>query len=851
MNIFNELNAPQQEAVRHIEGPLLILAGAGSGKTRVLTSRIAHLVTEHDVHPAQILAVTFTNKAAAEMRSRVDGLLGAHYDTGQLALSTFHSLGARLLRRHARRLGLSPGFTIYDDDDQRRHIRRLLIANEQESERREIRRLQSFVEEMKNRGLTPEGAHEAAHNRIDEADVFFYERYQSALRQANCVDFGDLLLGVLELFRADPGLARSYSEQWRFLMVDEFQDTNMAQFELLTHLTTAHENLAVVGDDDQAIYGWRGATVANILDFERSFAKARVIKLEQNYRSSAAILDAANDVIRHNPRRHDKTLWTERPAGQPIAVFTAASDREEASYVAETIAQRIASGANYQDFAIFYRTNAQARLFEEQLRHHTMPHQIVGGMSFYAREEIKDLMAYLKVAINPADEVALLRVVNTPARGIGKTTIEKLNAASRVPGVNGLHRALRLLQDDETAQHDLFSPERPRPKTLEHDEAIAALVALSRAPRAGIKHFLELIESVRDDLAHFESLSTVVQNFIERAHYIEYLEASDPERAEDRARNVAELVNAIEEFERDEEAAPSALLADDDAHSEAHAFDDNLFAEAPAARLLRAFLERSALVQSNDALQEGVGSVTLMTVHGSKGLEFDTVFLVGMEDEIFPSLRDASDLEELEEERRLAYVAITRARHALYITNARRRRVYGTFKDTNPSRFLLDIAPERLVIDARSSSTMVDYTRSRAPTQAHEGLVNFGRNPMAGGVNRNLWDFDQSPEMIRGQLGRAVTQVRAQPPVDDFSQLNPAWDTDEGLNHAPAESVQWKAPERAVSHNELVGQTVTHTRFGIGTVSAVSGTGDEARLVIDFANGGEQTVIRRFVKVLG
>lgn len=879
MEILEQLNPQQRKAARHIEGPLLILAGAGSGKTRVLTCRIAYLIQEKNVHPSQILAVTFTNKAAAEMRTRVDALLGESVQSHLITLSTFHALGARILRRHARRLQLTSGFTIYDDDDQRRLIRRLLLEDQQEADRREIRRLQGFIESMKNRGLTPAEAHESAYNQADEQDVFFYERYQKALRQANCVDFGDLLLGLLELFRDDPQLAKSYSEQWKFVMVDEFQDTNHAQFELLKHLTSTHKNLAVVGDDDQAIYRWRGATVANILDFSRTFPTATTVKLEQNYRSSDLILQAANDVIRHNPHRHDKTLWTDRTQGEPIICFTAASDREEAAFVADTILYKLAEGASFDDFAIFYRTNAQGRLFEEHLRQNGTPYQIVGGISFYAREEIKDLMAYLKVALNPGDEVALQRVLNTPTRGIGKTTLAKLTAAARVPGVGNLYRALRLAADDENhAQHDLFSPDRPRPRTLADEQALSAIANLGRAPRAGISHFLDLIAGIQDDLAHFPSLATVLQNFISRSGYLEYLETSDPESARDRTDNVAELISAITDFERDQQsndATADEIDADspiqpflDANDSDALDQEDSLFADAPATLLLRQFLERSALIQSNDALQENGGAVTMMTVHGSKGLEFNTVFLVGMEDEMFPSLRDLSDPEELEEERRLAYVAITRAREQLYITNARRRRIHGTLKETYPSRFLLEIQPSRLTIDPRSTSKTIDFTESSyASSYAGSARRAFRQapQPFEGGVNRALWDFDQSPEMIRGEIGRAVTRARAQPVVDEFSQVIPEWDTDFGdsdtIADAPADAMAtWRTASAAKKGStakrdnapqDLVGVTVTHTKFGIGTILSTSGEGDNARLVIDFPAGGKQTVIRRFVKILG
>ena len=409
-DFLHGLNPPQRQAATHTQGPLLILAGAGSGKTRVITHRAAYLIDQGLAHPEQILAVTFTNKAAAEMRERVDRLLveiGRPEASGQVTISTFHALGARLLRRHANLLGLKWSFQIYDDGDQQRLIRELLTLQDKPKDAAAIRAMRGYIERMKNRGYSPAKAHEVAFRGEDEEAAFFYESYQEALRQANCLDFGDLILGVLEIFRAHPALATSYSKQWRYIMVDEFQDTNPAQSELLTHLTLAHNNLVVVGDDDQAIYRWRGATIANILGFEKDYKDALVVKLEQNYRSTQAILTAADQVIRHNPSRREKTLWTQTEGGAPVVMFTAQSEREEAQYVADKISRMTASQKErtWQDFAIFFRTNAQARSFEEQLRFSGIPYQIVGGTSFYQREEIKDLLAYLKVALNPGNAV--------------------------------------------------------------------------------------------------------------------------------------------------------------------------------------------------------------------------------------------------------------------------------------------------------------------------------------------------------------------------------------------------------------------------------------------------------------
>ncbi|MFU8806706.1 MAG: ATP-dependent helicase, partial [Bradymonadaceae bacterium] len=667
-----------------------------------------------------------------------------------------------------------------------------------------------------NAGRTPAQAHEAVFTQALEEDVLFYEAYQKALRKIDGVDFGDLILGMLELFRGDPDLARSYSEAWRFLMVDEFQDTNPAQYELLRHLTSTHNNLAVVGDDDQAIYRWRGATVANILGFEKNYPGARVIKLEQNYRSTQTILDGANDLIEHNPRRHQKVLWTDRLQGDPILVFTAQSDREEAGYVAEMIADQIGRDRSLDDFAIFYRTNAQGRLFEEQLRRHALPYTVVGGVSFFARQEIKDILAYLRVALQPANDVSLLRVLNTPTRGIGKVTIERLQAAASVRSLGSIHQALtHVAQTDESpAQSDLFGPRGCSPG---ESEAMAALDEIRGSSVEGIRQFLEVIDDLRDDLTTFDSLSTVVQQLIDRTYYFDYLDRGEPEVAEDKKRNVAELINAIEEFEREPDL--DALLEE---AQEAAANQDDWLSDSRCALVLGLFLDRSALVPRTDADDHHAGSVTMMTVHGSKGLEFDTVFLVGMEEEVFPNLRDPTDLEELAEERRLGYVAITRAQDRLIITNARRRRVYGKFRDTRPSRFLLEIDPSRLHIDARSVSQKIDYAHSwRSPRFP---------SPLEPAVDRRLWDFDQSPTMLKGQVGRAMIAAAREPAVDEFSQVDPQWDETPSWE-TTGEAVQWHAPQAPEQEtDELVGMTVSHSRYGVGRIENVSGHGDAARL---------------------
>ena len=799
-SILDGLNEPQREAASTVDGPLLILAGAGSGKTRVITHRIAHMVRNCEIGPEQILAVTFTNKAAQEMRERVDDLLGPEHEDAawRITISTFHSLCARLLRKYAPRIGLTRHFVIYDDADQRALVKQVMIARDLKPDRSEINRLRDMMERHKNAGRTATQAYEHAHSAGAEDDAAFYEAYQHALRTANCVDFGDLILGVLELLRADADLARLLSEQWRYLMVDEFQDTNPSQYELLRHLSCAHDNVCVVGDDDQSIYRWRGATIANIMGFDRDFDETRIVKLEQNYRSTQVILDAANDIISRNQGRRPKVLWTERSGGDPITCFAATDDREEATWVARTIASVAHEGVGYGDVAVFYRTNAQARAFEEQLRFAGIGYQVVGGMSFYAREEIKDLLSYLRVALNPASEVDLLRVLNTPKRGVGNTTIDKLRIAAAFPEVGSLWDAVQWAAG---ARLDA------QPMTPE----VAAITQLGR-PAAGIRSFHEIVSQVRASLQEGHSLAAILQQLLLTLDYRDHLQNKDSERADDKMRNAHELVNAIDDFETQngELGAPVDVL--------------------------RAFLDRSALLASIDGVDPDAGRVTLMTVHSSKGLEFDTVFLAGMEDKTFPSLRD-DDEEELEEERRLAYVAITRAKRKLYVSYAHRRRVFGEWRNMSQSRFLAALDPQRLELDPGSASPSMSWG-ARQRRDAHR---TFRRSNL--GRDRDAWEFDQTAPMIRAS-------TRAKPTTSDgedtFQQDAPSYEFfDDDPSVLPPAATAPAEPDSA----SLVGRFCSHTRFGTGEILAVSGHGDMATVTVSFASDGTKKIKRRFLKI--
>jgi DNA helicase-2/ATP-dependent DNA helicase PcrA len=826
---LDPLNPPQLRAVEHREGPLLILAGAGSGKTRVITNRIAHLILSGAVAPDRIVAVTFTNRAADEMRQRVADILArADHDRPEEraaapTLSTFHSLGARLLRWHAERVGRTRQFTILDQDDQLGLVKEVSERHERDADHAERKRLRRYIERMKNRAFEPDEAYEQTRNEREEEDARFYEQYQEHARRTNVVDFGDLLLLPLKMFRADPDLADRYSHRWQYVMVDEFQDTNPAQYELLEHLTTRHRNLAVVGDDDQSIYRWRDATVANILDFEDDFEETEVVKLEQNYRSTELILEAADDIIQHNAERRPKKLWTEKDRGPKITLFTGRDDREEAAYVADEIKSLGRKGADWSDLAIFYRTNAQGRQFEEQLRGLGIPYRVVGGTSFYNRAEIKDVLAYLQVAMNPSDDVSALRVVGTPKRGVGDVTVDKLRNASRVHGIDSAFDAMRVVADQTDRAGVGLDRIEPNPRDDGQLEALAAIEDLGGRPKGGIKEFVELVIDLREQIAQEDDLSELVARLIERINYFDHLDAKDPDRAQDRKENVQELLVALREFEEDGEVPIDEKSPVEDPASTP---EDGVLARSKAGRQLRGFLERTSLVQDTDD-ETSADTVTLMTVHSAKGLEFDTVFLVGMEDELFPNVRDEGDQAELNEERRLAYVAITRTERKLYITNARRRRIWGQTRRTAPSRFLLDIDEDRIEHDPKSCTDEINYGRTRRQR-------GWGRNSGSSNWSNSGASSSSSSD--------PMSQVN--PDADDHDFVDPDW------SDVQADPPDLEAEPATGSGHNLVGKTVSHSRFGIGKVEDVSGEGDDARLTIEFVQSGRKTVIRKYVKIL-
>lgn len=641
-SILDSLNPQQQEAVLQTEGPVLILAGAGSGKTRVLTHRIAYLIEEQEVNPWNIMAITFTNKAAGEMRERVDKIVG--YGSESVWVSTFHSSCVRILRRHIDRIGYTGNFTIYDTDDQKSVMKDICRRLQIDTKVYKERALLNAISRAKDELMGPDEFLRNSSGDIHEQRIAkVYREYQEQLHKNNALDFDDLIMKTVELFRACPDVLDQYQERFRYIMVDEYQDTNTAQFQLISLLAAKYRNLCVVGDDDQSIYKFRGANIGNILGFERVFEEAVVIRLEQNYRSTKNILQAANEVIRNNMERKKKTLWTENKEGSLVHFKQFLNGYEEAEYVAGKISKDVRTGkCNYSDCAILYRTNAQSRMFEEKFLMANIPYKIVGGINFYARKEIKDLLAYLKTVDNAVDDLAVRRIINIPKRGIGATSIVRVEEHAQKRGLS-FYDALR-----------------------EADE----IEKIGRAA-SKIAPFVTFIQSLRSRVGYI-SVSELLDEIIEETGYVKELEAEDTDEARARIENIDELISKVVAYEED--------------------------TQHPT---LSGFLEEVALVADIDTVDENQDRVLLMTLHSAKGLEFPYVYMTGMEDGIFPSYMtiSADDPGELEEERRLCYVGITRAMQELTLTSAQMRMIRGENQFNKVSRFVREIPRELVDID--------------------------------------------------------------------------------------------------------------------------------------------------------
>ncbi|SDB17682.1 DNA helicase PcrA [Eubacterium oxidoreducens] len=693
--MYEELNDRQLEAVKHTQGPLLILAGAGSGKTKVLTSRIAFLI-ENNVAPYKILAITFTNKAAGEMRERVDRAVGFGADA--IWVATFHSTCVRILRRYADRIGYENHFTIYDSDDQKHLIKTICKKLNIDTKRFKEKTFMAEISGAKDKLINPtEYAREANGDYVKSTYAQVYREYQSALKKNNAMDFDDLIVQTVELLQKDETVCRQYQERFEYVMVDEYQDTNTAQFELIRLLAGKYENLCVVGDDDQSIYKFRGANIQNILNFEQYYPKAHVIRLEQNYRSTQNILNAANSVIRNNYGRKEKTLWTENPTGNKIVFKQFENGDEEAYFVSHDIAAKVKEGTfGYSDCAILYRTNAQSRLFEERFVAENIPYKIIGGVNFYARKEIKDLLSYLKTIDNARDDLAVMRIINVPKRGIGATTIAKVSGYADEQGI-GFYDALLRVQE---------------------------ISSVSRAA-AKIETFVQFVQVMRTKLLSGLSIRELIEEIIEQTGYVRELEAEGTDEALSRIENIDELINKIATYEEE--------------------------VDEPT---LGGFLEEVALIADIDNLEEESEYVVLMTLHSAKGLEFPNVYLAGLEDGLFPSYMSISsgDESEVEEERRLMYVGITRAMKQLTITSARMRMVRGEINFARVSRFVKEIDSTLLTGTINETRPIREQSPSR---QAKSAFKQNSYLTKSSAPKREAKDFGKA-SLSEGQLEYVV-----------------------------------------------------------------------------------------------
>lgn len=657
---IDSLNPAQKEAVLCTEGPLLVLAGAGSGKTRVLTHRIAHLVEDLGVAPWQIMAITFTNKAAAEMRERLGGLIGSN--ARGMWVSTFHSMCVRILRADCERIGFSQGFTIYDDDDSKRLMKQILEELNVDPKRYPINALRNRISKAKNDLIVPEVFVDQYKDAMNQVVGRVYKRLQERLRALNAFDFDDLLMYTWLLLKHNNDVLQAYQNRFKYLLVDEYQDTNHAQYVLTQLLAEANKNIMVVGDDDQSIYSWRGADLRNILDFEKDYPEAHVVKLEENYRSVGNILAAANAVIDNNVTRKRKKLFTSQEDGEKISVYMASDERDEGRWIASEIEKQHAAGIPYDQIALFYRTNAQSRMLEDMLLRAGVPYRLVGGTRFFDRAEIRDVMAYLNLVVNPANDIAAHRVINVPRRGIGKTTIEHIDYVARENECTFLQAAELCTADD----------------------------AIRLSTRKAIAEFVALIHEAS---SYAGELRRVVETIVERSGIIGALQAENSDEAAGRIENIQELFGVVDEYVQSHD--------DDDALFEPPSAeqDENAEAEKPPVRTFQAqslsdFTEWIMLRTDMDTMSEDGSAVTLMTIHSAKGLEFDCVFVAGMEETLFPHSNSSFDPQGLEEERRLAYVAITRARKRLYLTNAFTRTIFGQSTANPASRFIAEIPQE-------------------------------------------------------------------------------------------------------------------------------------------------------------
>ena len=758
-DLLAELNPQQREAVTATEGPLLILAGAGSGKTRVITYRITYLMNRMGVPPQSILAVTFTNKAADQMKQRVAKSMQREA-TGWPHISTFHSFCVRVLRREIHALGYSKNFSIYDEDAQLAAVKSSIRELGLEDQFTSSRSVLSRISYAKNRGLTPEALYKSAVTPGAERLASVFHLYNQKLRQGEALDFDDLLLKTVALFETFPAVCEAYNQRFQYLLVDEFQDTNRLQYSLIRQLTRLHQNLCAVGDEDQSIYRWRGAELENILNFEEDYPEARIIRLEQNYRSTQRILDTASAVVSHNRARKGKQLYAVRPGGHAVGFYEAPDSEEEGVFVARKIAElrREDSSATV---GVLYRTNAQSRVLEEAMRRFGIDYHVVGGTSFYDRAEVKDTLAYARLANNPKDSVALARIINMPPRGLGKVTLTHLGAIARQLGMTPA----------EVIEKGHFEPTRPPDFSTNGEDSFGEPARLSARSLLALRSFRELLGTLRAELERL-SLAKFLRAILSRTGYLRMLEEEGTPESQGRMENLEELVNAASEGELRDET-------------------------------LTQFLDHAALLAAPDQYDEK-SSVALMTLHSAKGLEFSQVFLVGLEERLLPHSMSMDEEAEIEEERRLCYVGMTRAKDRLYLTRARRRRSYGNefHVETEPSRFLREIPSE--IIEWMSPAESF-----RRPRNTWQGSLNSREQ-----VERFIRGRSRRPKFPAGGTPAATTR-----------------------NRNPVSTSRWAE-----------GTQVCHPKYGKGTILHCEGNGEDAKLTIHFHKQGvKKKIMEKYV----
>lgn len=745
-DFIHDLNEAQQRAVRHTEGPLLIVAGAGSGKTRVLTYRIAYLIQQQKAAPNDILALTFTNKAAKEMKERIQQLIGD--EARRLWMGTFHSVFSKILRFEAEKIGFTSNYSIYDTDDSKNAIKQLLRENNYDPKEIRPRTIQRLISDAKNELIYPDHYQEKfVHSTLDDITAKIYGQYVERLKHNNAMDFDDLLVKPIELFQQHEDVLEKYQDRFKYILIDEYQDTNHAQYKVTNMLASKYKNLCVVGDDAQSIYSFRGADIRNILDFKNDYKDAVEIPLEQNYRSTKAILKAADSIIKRNDSQLEKTLWTDNDMGDTITVLDNYDERDEANRVANYIKElKARKGYGYNDFAVLYRTNYQSRVYEETFRRKSIPYQLVGGLSFYQRKEIKDVLAYLTLLINPDDDTNLIRIINEPSRGIGNKSLHDLMAQARAKN-QSLWRIL-----ENVGKIDLYKP-----------------------AENSVKEFVSMINELKEDLENGKKLINITKKLLERSGYMKSLVEENSPKSMTRRENILELQNAISYFEKNNNS-PS----------------------------LSSFLQEISLITDTDKYDEDKPAITMMTVHAAKGLEFPVVFVVGLEEQLFPvGSRDKEDVN-IEEERRLFYVAITRAEEVLFFSHCRSRYKYGEEQRKRRSRFLDEVSPD--VVRTETGASI---------KQNKNGLNGDQKQSNDSGSTQIEYDW-KKPLYQKNNRSSNTTQIYYDNPDEDPFQ---------------------------------VGAKVEHNVFGPGKIISRSGQGEKTKVVIFFKERGRKTLMLRVAKL--